>query len=83
MEQHRLSLAGQVLLLSIDPTAGGLLVRKRRLKRALSAAGASYRDALSELEGAGLVTGGRRPRLIDRAPAGARLRALQDAIREG
>ena len=82
MEERSLSLAAEVLLLSIDPADGGLLVRRRRLKKALAAAGGSYRAALAELRDAGVAGGGRSPVLIDRAPAGARFRRLQDAIRE-
>ncbi len=87
---EKLSLPAEVLLLSIDPADGGLLVRRRRhrrrLRKALKAAGSSWGEALGELETAGLVrrTGplGRRLELIDRAPGGRRFRELRDLIRK-
>jgi len=83
-----LSLAAEVLLLSIDPAGGGLLVkrrRRRRLRRAVNAAGATLSDALDELREAGLVRGslgpfGGRLELVDRGPAGQRFRELKDAM---
>jgi hypothetical protein len=87
VEARSLSLAAEVLLLSIDPGDGGLLAERRRVKRAVGAAGGSLDDALAELEQAGLVRGslgllGDRVALVDRAPAGVRFRALQQAIRD-
>jgi hypothetical protein len=75
-----LSLPAEVLLLSIDPGDGGLVVNsRRRLRKSLKAAGGSYRGALRELRDAGLVAGRRNPKLTDRGPAGTRFRTLWQA----
>ena len=81
-----LSLGAELLLLSVDPGQGGLLGKRRRIRKALRAAGRSRRQALAELHAAGLVERDRplgRQRLANRAEAGARFRRLRDALSEG
>ena len=81
-----LSLGAELLLLSVDPGRGGLLGKRRRIRKALRVAGSSRRRALEELRDIGLVTRDRpfgRVRLADRAEAGARFRRLRDALAEG
>lgn len=81
-----LSLGAELLLLSIDPGDGGLLPHKRRrMRKALRAAGSDRHRALRELRSAGLVARDLpfgRIRLVDRAAAGARFRRLKDALAE-
>lgn len=79
-----LSLGAELLLLSVDPGDGGLFPHKRRrMRKALRAAGSGRRRALSELRGAGLVERDGpvgRVRLVDRAEAGARFRRLGEGL---
>ncbi len=81
-----LSLGAELLLLSVDPGRGGLLGKRRRLRKALRAAGTTRRRATRELTDAGLIEGTGpfdRVRLVDRAAAGARFRRLREALAEG
>ena len=82
-----LSLSAEFLLLSIDPGDGGLIGDKKRVLRAVRAAGGTPDSALAELKAEGLVRGGlgrigRRVELVDRAPPGRRYRAIEQAVRE-
>ena len=81
-----LSLGAELLLLSVDPGDSGLLGKRRRIRRALRAAGSSRRQALGELRAAGLVTRDGpvgRVRIADRAQAAARFGRLREALAEG
>lgn len=96
--EPELSLKAETLLLAIDPARGGLLTRRRKLRRALSAAAraeggkaratgwSAYHAAQAELLGEGLVTVSGLPRrleLVDRAPAGRRFAALKRGAASG
>jgi hypothetical protein len=82
-----LSLSAEFLLLSIDPGDGGLIGDKKRVLRAVRAAGGTPDSALAELKEEGLVRGGlgrlgARVELVDRTPPGRRYRAIEQAIRD-
>jgi hypothetical protein len=81
-----LSLGAELLLLSVDPADGGLLPHKRRrMRKALRAAGTTRRRAEKELVEAKLVTGTgpfQRIALVDRSVPGGRFRRLREALAE-
>lgn len=82
-----LSLSAECLLLSIDPGGGGLIGDKKRVLRAVRAAGGTPDSALAELKEERLVRGGvgwfgARLKLVDRAPPGRRFRAIEQAVRD-
>jgi hypothetical protein len=84
--EAELSLGAELLLLSVDPARGGLLGKRRRMRKALRATGSGRRRALGELRAARLITRDRplgRIRLADRAEAGARFRHLREALADG
>ncbi len=61
--EAELSLGAELLLLSVDPARGGLLGKRRRMRKALRATGSGRRRALGELRAARLIT--REPELLD------------------
>ena len=82
-----LSLSAEFLLLSIDPGDGGLIGDRKRVLRAVRAAGGTPDSALAELKDEALVRGGlrrlgARVQLVDRAPPARRFRAIEEAVRE-